>query len=95
MFPAMGFDVYSGPSYSESIHMDTNPFTKSLAHEQFVVKDIIDGFCRGNFYSKPHHTDFYITQEELSRRGLLEIIMLFLITSTPMTIYNWCRGGVD
>lgn len=57
MFPAMGFDIYSGPSYLESVHMDTNPFTRSLAHEQFLVKDIENGFCRGNFYSKPHNTD--------------------------------------
>jgi hypothetical protein len=95
MFPAMGFTVYAGPSYEDSIHMETNPFTKSLAHEQFVVKDIINGFCKGNFYSKPHKTDFYITQSELENRGLIEILILFVITSIPMTIYNWCRGGVD
>lgn len=95
MFPATGFNVYSGPSYSESIYMDTNPFTKSLSHEQFVVKDIIDGFCKGNFYSKPHHTDFYLSQDELSSRGLIEMMFLFMVTSIPMIVYNWFRGGVS
>ena len=94
MFPISGFNIYTGP-YSESIFMDTNPFTRSLAHEQFVVKDIVDGFCKGNFQSKPYSSDFYITQDELSRRSLIEMLLLFTITSIPMTIYNWFRGGVD
>ncbi len=93
MFPAMGFDIYSGPSYLESVHMDTNPFTRSLAHEQFLVKDIENGFCRGNFYSKPHNTDFYLSEEELSRRGLIEMSLLFILTFIPFAIYNLFKGG--
>ena len=91
MFPAMGFTVYSEPNYSSGLKVDTNPFTKSLGSELFLVKEITNGFCKGNFYDKPKGPDMYLTEDELSRRGLLEILLLFLITSIPLTIYNWFK----
>lgn len=97
MFPRFGFTVYEQPCYTQgkSEHMDTNPFTKSLDHEYFMVKEKINGFCRGNFVNKPHHTDFYLTEEELSSRDMFECLFLFLVCSIPMLIYNIFKGGVS
>lgn len=94
-FPAMGFNVYSTPDYSSGEYIDTNPFTRSLAGEFFLVKEITDGFCKGNFYDKPKGADMYITVAELSSRSLFEILVLFLTCSVPFLIYNIIKGGVD
>ena len=75
--------------------MDTNPFTRSLAGEFFLVKEIIDGFCKGNFYDNPKGADMYITVTELSRRSLFEMFILFVTCSIPFTLYNCIKGGVD
>jgi len=93
-FPAMGFNIYSSPNYSTGEYMDTNPFTRSLAGEFFLVKEITDGFCKGNFYNKPKGADMYITVSELSRRGLFEMLFLFLTCSIPLVVYNMIKGGV-
>jgi hypothetical protein len=87
-FPPMGFTVYSEPNYSSGLKVDTNPFTKSLDGEFFLVKEITNGFCKGNFYENPKGPDIYLTEDELSRRGLIEMLLLFLITSIPLIIYN-------
>ena len=94
-FPAMGFNVYSMPNYSSGEYIDTNPFTRSLAGEFFLVKEITNGFCKGNFYDKPKGADIYITVDTLSRRGLFEMSSLFLTCSVPFVIYNIIKGGVD
>lgn len=60
MFPRFGFTVYSEPNYSSGQHVNTNPFTKSLDGEYFLVKEKVNGFCRGNFYHKPKGRDFSI-----------------------------------
>jgi hypothetical protein len=49
MFPRFGFFIYTKPCYSSGEFFGTNPFTKSLDHERFLVKDKVNGFCRGNF----------------------------------------------
>jgi hypothetical protein len=89
MFPRMGFNFYSEPDYSKSGHISTNPFTRSLDHEHFFVKEKVGDFCKGNFYHKPSECgDFYITEEELSRRGLIEIVLLSIIMFIPFTLCN-------
>lgn len=93
-FPPMGFTVYPTADYLNGEFIDTNPCTKSLAGEFFLVKEIIDGFCRGNFYYKPKGADMYITVSELSRRGLFEMLFLFLTCSIPLVVYNMIKGGV-
>jgi hypothetical protein len=94
-FPSMGFTIYVQPNYLIGEHIDTNPMTKSLAHEHFLVKEITDnGFCRGNFYGRPKGSDMYLTEEELSRRELIEIFILFIFCAIPMIIYNLFKGGV-
>jgi hypothetical protein len=94
-FPIMGFTIYAEPNYSSGEELDTNPFTKSLAGQSFLVKKIENGFCKGNFYSKPIARDMYLSLDELSQRNLVEILFLFLIGIIPLTIYNWFRGGVE
>lgn len=94
-FPTMGFNIYPKPDYLTGEYMDTNPFTRSLAGEFFLVKEITDGFCKGNFYNKPKGSDMYITVNELSSRGLFEMLVLFLTCSMPFAIYNMIKGGVD
>ena len=94
MFPRFGFTVYAEPNYASGEYIDTNPFTKSLDSEMFLVKEKINGFCRGNFYHKPKGRDVYLSEEELSRRGLIEMLFLLIISFIPMTIYNWFNGGV-
>ena len=95
-FPPMGFTVYAEPNYLNGADIETNPFTKSLAHEYFLVKEItINGFYKGNFYDKPKARDMYLSESELSARTLLEIIVLFLILFIPFWIANLIRGGVD
>lgn len=92
MFPRFGFTIYSKPSYAYGQYMDTNPFTKSLDYQRFLVKSIEDGFCKGNFESNPKGEDAYIREDDLRRRDFIEITLLTLITFIPMVIYNWCTG---
>lgn len=94
-FPPTGFTVYAEPKYSSGAEIDTNPFTKSLAGEFFLVKEIENGFCKGNFYERLKGRDMYLTEEELSRRTLIEMLFLFLLAFIPLTIYNWFNGGVE
>ena len=94
-FPPAGFMFYAKPDSDSGAYMDNNPFTKSFAGQFFLVKEIVNGYCKGNFYDRPKGPDFYLSEEELSRRPLLEALILFLILSIPFTIYNWCRGGVE
>lgn len=94
-FPALGFTVYAEPKYGSGVSIDTNPFTKSLAGEFFLVKEKVDGFCRGNFYERPKGRDMYLSEEELSRRGLIEILFLLIISFIPLALYNWYCGGVE
>jgi hypothetical protein len=87
-FPSFGFTVYAEPNYLSGERIDTNPFTKSLEGEMFIVKDIQNGFCRGNFERKPKFLDMYLTEEELSRRDLIEVLFLFTISFIPLVVYN-------
>lgn len=88
-FPSTRFTVYAEPDYSSGIEIDTNPFTKSLAGHFFLVKKIENGFCKGNFLKRPTDRDMYITEWELSKRPLIEMLFIFLICLLPLTIYNW------
>lgn len=94
MFPRFGFTVYAEPNYSSGEHIDTNPFTKSLHGEMFMVKKKVNGFCKGNFYNRPAEIDFWLSEEELSSRTLIEMLFLLIISFLPMTIYNCLNGGV-
>lgn len=93
-FPPMGFTIYAEPSYSGGEYMDTNPFTKSLAGEFFLVKEKINGFCKANFYDRPKGADMYLIEEELSQRPIFEMLILLIITFLPLIIYNLCNGVV-
>lgn len=95
-FPAFGFDFYAEPNYSSGARMDTNPFTKSLQNEFFVVKEIINGeFCRGNFQYRPKGYDFYITHEQLSKRDSMPKLLLSILLFIPFFIYNLFKGEVS
>lgn len=87
MFPRFGFNIYEYPN-SKSINIDTNPFTRSLDHEYFNVKEKRDSFVRGNFLNKPHRVDFWMKEDELSNRGLFESLILLIISFVPFVIYN-------
>lgn len=90
MFPRFGFTVYDKPSYASDFEkLDTNPFTKSLDHHRFLVKEEVNGFFRGNFERRPLSSDFYISVDEMSSRGTLEWLFLLTICYIPMVIYNY------
>lgn len=92
-FPKFGFSIYETPNYSSGERIDTNPFTKSLEHEMFLVKGETDGFLRGNFYYKPHHTDFYLTRFSLEERSGIEILFLIITCFIPLVLYNYLWTG--
>lgn len=94
-FPSFGFNIYSEPNYHNGEYMNTNPFTKSLSSEYFLVKEITNGFCKGNVKYNPKGNDFYITEQELSKRGTLEVILLSIILFIPLLLHNLYKGGVD
>jgi len=87
-FPEMGFGVYIKPSYGEKVFIETNPFFKSLAHERFKVKEIKNGFVRGNFEFKPKGHDMWILQSELENRNLFVALMLLIFCFIPFVISN-------
>jgi hypothetical protein len=96
MFPGNGFEVYEKPDHTgPSEWLDTNPFTKSLANESFKVKEMKNGFCRGNFSHRPKGPDFWIMEQELSQRPILLILFLLIICFLPMIIHNFWHGGVS
>lgn len=79
MFPMMGFDMYQFPEYSSpSAFLETNPLTKSLPEEAFLVKRIENGFCGGNFARRSKGSDFYIPEYQLARRNLIEMGLIAL-----------------
>lgn len=89
MFPTFGFHIFAEPSYlGQSEFLDTNPFTRSLAHERFLVKEKVNGFCRGNFEHKPKGADVYIPEHELAHRDLIERVALYLTCFIPFVVYN-------
>lgn len=94
-FPAFGFDVYEEPNYSSGMRMDTNPFTKSLAKEFFIVKEVKYDFCRGNFHHHSRIRDFYITHEQLSKRDSFVVFFLFIVCFIPFLVYNLFKGEVS
>lgn len=94
MFPRFGFSVYSEPDFINKEYIDTNPFTRSLDNERFLVKEKINGFCKGNFLYKPKGKDFYLKEEELSIRGLIETLFLLIISFISMVIYNYFKGNL-
>src|SRR6478736_8159624 len=89
MFPRFGFYIYSNPSYAYGDYMRTNPFTKSLDHTRFLVKEKVNGFCRGNFENKPARQDAYLEERELQRRDMFEKSILYLFCFIPLVIYNF------
>lgn len=94
-FPMSGFHIYTKPNYLHGEYFDCNPMTKSLQGQYFKVKKITNGFCEGNFKSRPKHGDFYITEDELAQKPLIEILLLFTLCFIPFIVYNLIRGGVD
>lgn len=94
-FPTFGFDIYAEPNYSSGKTLDTNPFTKSLAGEFFIVNEIIDDdFCKGNFQHRPKGRDFYITVEQLSKRDSFVILLLSVLLFIPFFVYNLFTGEI-
>jgi len=87
-FPMFGFHVYPSASYEHGEKLDTNPFTKSLASQFFVVKEITGDFVRGNFHERPKNPDFYLTVSELQSRSLFEMFVMFLVLVIPFSLYN-------
>ncbi len=88
MFPRFGFYIYPDPSYLYGEYLDTNPFTKSLDNERFLVKEKIDGFCRGNFEFRPKGADSYIEESGLAERDIFEKFILYLFCFIPIVVYN-------
>lgn len=94
MFPRFGFWGYATPDYTYGIYIDINPFTKSLDREPFLVKEKINGFCKGNFYYNPLEQDFYLDEIELETRDIIEYYILIIFSFIPLSIYNCFKGGV-
>lgn len=88
MFPRFGFEIYSRPSYLYGEYLDTNPFTRSLDHERFLVKEKINGFCRGNFQHRPKGADMYLEETDLKKRDIFEKSILCLFCFIPLAIFN-------
>jgi hypothetical protein len=60
-----------------------------------MVKEVTpQGFCRGNFDSKPLAQDFYIHKNDLSQRHFSEIAILFLLTCLPILLFNFFTGRI-
>lgn len=95
-FPLVGFHVYEYPSFtSKKDFMNVSMFGKNLSHEDFLVKEVTPkGFCRGNFSHKPTTKDFYIHENDLSKRVFSEVIILFLITLLPILVFNFFTGRI-
>lgn len=94
-FPRWGFTMYSSPSYSSGVSMDTNPFTRSLDHERFLVKGKVDGFCLGNFEDNPKGPDFYMKETDLEMKDWIEISFLMIFCFLPMVINNLLKGKLN
>lgn len=86
--PSFGFYIYFQPDFEEYSYIDNNSFTKSLDKELFEVKEKLNGFCKGNFHKSAKTKDFWIREEKLAERGIIEVILLFIIAFIPMIIYN-------
>ncbi len=89
MFPRFGFSVYADPHGIYGEHLHTDPFFNSLDHEYFVVKEISNGYCRGNYYNKPINRDFYLSLDELKRSDPFIKVILFVLLCIPFTLYTW------
>lgn len=90
-FPAMGFSFFRTPDFNNQEYIDTNPFTRSLASERFKVKEIKNGFCRGNFAFKPKGPDMWLLESDLEMRGLFESLFLLIVCFIPFLIKNIIR----
>lgn len=90
-FPAFGFHAYLSPNYGDGEYIDTNPATKSLSDQYFLVKEKRNGFCRGNFYSRPLKDDWWMSETELSNRDFLTVLFMFVLFSIPIVLYNLIR----
>lgn len=90
MFPSWGFVAYKYPDPEMSHCIDNNPFTRSLDHERFLVKEIKPDskYVRGNFYRRPLANDFYLLKEELEERPMILVLLLTIICYVPFTVYN-------
>lgn len=89
MFPRFGFNIYSDKDGTYGEYMDTNPFTKSLDNEYFMVKNIEGDYIRGNFYKKPLKNDFYLCKYELQQKDIFLRLFLFVVLFIPFTMYTW------
>ena len=88
-FPSLGFTVYENSDYSKGASIETNPFTKSLDHELFIVKEITEnGLVRVNLINRPRAKDFYLSLHEIENRGLITMLFLLLILTIPFLLYN-------
>lgn len=92
MFPRFGFNVYSEPN-GESQFINLNPFTKSLDHELFLVKEKVGKFYKGNFHRKPIANDFYLTRKVIDNRSAIEVVFLFIVAIVPFLVYNTIKSG--
>ncbi len=87
-FPAMGFSFYGTPDFDNQEYIDTNPFTRSLAYQRFKVKEIKNGFCKGNFAFNPKGPDMWLLESDLEMRGLFESLFLLIVCFIPFLIKN-------
>lgn len=93
MFPRFGFEIYSRPDYLYGEYFDCNPLTRSLDHERFLVKEKVNGFCRGNFQYRPKGADHYLDEIDLAKRDVIEKSILYLLCYIPLIIFNFFAGN--
>lgn len=92
-FPTYGFTAYSLPEYGcQTVSVETNPFTKSLANQLFEISRIEGDFCKGNFAHNPKGVDWWMHRNDLENRALMEMAVYFLLSFIPMIIYNLFTG---
>lgn len=87
-FPRWGITVFESPDSGSAHYIDSNPFTKSLDNEFFLVKEKRNGFCRGNFYDRPNVHDWWMLEADLQRRDLVAIVLILVIVYIPLALYN-------
>jgi hypothetical protein len=91
-FPELEFRVSQELPDIEKIEdmetVNTNPFTKSLSGQYFLVKEVGDVFLRGNFSKRPLKKYFYVLKYEFVRNPIGFVIFMTIILFIPFNIYN-------
>lgn len=90
-FPSGAFRFFNNPNFHDSEYVDNYPLGKNFDHQRFKVKEIKNGFCRGNFAFRTRGKnipDLWILKDDLELRGLLESLALLIICFIPFVIKN-------